>query len=218
MKILSLSDTIVQTIYSPLLRRKYPDVDLIIACGDLPYYYSEYVSTILDAPLFFVRGNHDKEIEYSVEGERRAPLGGMDLHRRITEYRGLLLAGVEGSLRYHPGLFQYTQSEMWQHVFTMVPGFFRNKMIFGRYLDVFVSHAPPRGIHDKEDQTHQGINAFRWLLQVFQPAYHFHGHIHVYRPDEVVVSILGSTQVINTFGHRETIVDNSKRPAPPENV
>lgn len=206
MKILTLSDIIEPTIYSPLVRQRFSKVDLVIGCGDLPYYYQEYVASVLDAMLFFVRGNHDPEKEYTTGGERRIPMGGEDLHRRSVCFQDLLFAGVEGSLRYRPGPFQYTQSEMWWHVFFLVPALFRNKLIHGRYLDVFITHAPPRGIHDKEDLTHQGIDAFRWMLKVFRPIYHFHGHIHIYRPDEIVESLVGPTRVINTFGYKETLL------------
>ena len=205
--VLSLSDVLVQYIYSPYIRKRFSNVDLIIGCGDLPYYYQEYVISSLDVPLFFVRGNHDKITEYSVSGQRTEPRGGIDLHRRNENYQGLLLAGIEGSVRYRPGPFQYTQSEMWRNVFALIPGFFRNKIMHGRFLDIFVTHAPPKGIHDAEDLTHNGINAFRWLIEVFQPAYHFHGHIHIYRPDEVTETLYKNTLVINTFGNRETVLD-----------
>ncbi len=207
LKVLSLSDTIVRFVYSPHVRSHFKDIDLIIGCGDLEYYYLEFVLTALNAPLFFVRGNHDKVVEYSGIGQRTAPGGGVDLHRRIVRHKGLLLAGVEGSLRYRYGQFQYTQAEMWQHVFSLVPGLLYNRLRYGRFLDVFVTHAPPAGIHDREDLTHQGINAFLWLIRVFQPAYHFHGHIHVYRPDEVIETLVGSTQVINTFSYQEVTLN-----------
>jgi Icc-related predicted phosphoesterase len=119
-------------------------------------------------------------------------------------YKGLLLAGVEGSLKYRPGQFQYTQSEMWGHVLSLVPGILRNRIVFGRYLDIFVTHAPSAGIHDMEDLPHQGINAFRWLVKVFQPQIHYHGHVHLYGPNHQVESIFGKTRVINTYGFRET--------------
>ena len=80
MRILSLSDTVVSLIYSPLIRSRHQGVDLILGCGDLPYYYLEYVLTSLDAPLYFVRGNHDKVLEYSTAGQRTGPHGGIDLH------------------------------------------------------------------------------------------------------------------------------------------
>ena len=54
MKVLSLSDKIVSFIYSPKVRDRFSDVDLVIGCGDLPYYYLEYVLNALDQPLYFV--------------------------------------------------------------------------------------------------------------------------------------------------------------------
>jgi hypothetical protein len=127
----------------------------------------------------------------------------------LINFRGLLLAGVEGSLRYRPGPYQYSQGEMWWNVLTLVPGLLRNRAVYGRYLDVFVTHAPPKGIHDMPDLPHQGIDAFRWLLQVFKPDYHFHGHIHIYRPDTATETIVDGTRVINTFSFRTTVLDGT---------
>ena len=69
----------------------------------------------------------------------------------------MLLAGVEGCLKYNDGPFQYTQAEMWARVFLLIPGLLRNHLRRGRYLDVFVTHAPPAGIHDGDDLPHRGI-------------------------------------------------------------
>ncbi|MBN1147436.1 MAG: metallophosphoesterase [Anaerolineales bacterium] len=204
MKILSLSDKTVSFIYSTQARERFGKVDLLLGCGDLPYTYLEYVLTVLNAPLFFVRGNHDKLIEYGAGVTRQGPQGGMDLHLQTCNYNGLLLAGVEGSLRYRDGKFQYTQEEMWNFVLRLVPSLALNRLRYGRYLDIFVTHAPPAGIHDQPDLPHQGIEAFLWLIKVFQPAYHFHGHVHVYHPDTVIETVVGRTQVINTYGYRET--------------
>jgi len=207
MRILSLSDTLVTYIYSPQVRARFHGVDLILACGDLAYYYLEYVYNALDAPLFFVRGNHDAVIEYSTAGQRTAPHGCIDLHRRVVQYRGLLIAGVEGSARYRPGQFQYSQAEMWQHVLQLVPRLMLNRMQYGRYLDIFVTHAPPTGVHEGDDYTHRGVDAFRWLDVVFRPIYHFHGHIHIYNPNHPTKSMLGATQVINAYGFKEVEFD-----------
>lgn len=203
MNILAISDVKVPFIYSPRIRDRFGETDLVVACGDLPYYYQEYVLSLLDVPLFFVRGNHDKKIEHSVEGDRRGPGGGVDLHRRVICHRKLLLAGVEGSLRYRDGPYQYTQSEMWLHVIRLMPRLLVNKNVHGRYLDFFITHAPPLGIHDREDLPHQGIAAFRWLIEVCQPAFHIHGHIHIYRPDAVMETEFCGTRIVNAFGFRE---------------
>ena len=39
MKVLSLSDKVVSFIYGPQVKCRFKDVDLVIGCGDLPYYY-----------------------------------------------------------------------------------------------------------------------------------------------------------------------------------
>ena len=207
MKILALSDKIVSFIYSPQVKQRFQDVDLIIGCGDLPYYYLEYVFTALEVPLFFVRGNHDAVVEFGMGEQRTGPHGGIDLHSRLCCYKGLLLGGVEGSMRYRLGPFQHSQAQMWNFVLGMVPGLIINRLRYGRFLDVFVAHAPPSGIHDCQDLTHQGIKAFRWLISVFQPAYFFHGHIHLHRPDEVTETQFETTRVINAYGFRQTDVD-----------
>lgn len=211
MKILALSDTIVSYIHSPLVRTLYQDVDMVVGCGDLPYFYLEYVLNALDAPLFFVRGNHDKVVEYSDERQRTAPAGGVELHLRAVRYKGLLLAGVEGSLRYRPGPFQYSQEEMWSHVLRLTPRLLLNRLRYGRALDVFASHAPPRGIHDKDDLPHQGIQAFTWLIRVFQPQVFLHGHIHLYRTDAESETKIGACRVINAYGARLVEVSAHER-------
>ena len=206
-KVLALSDIELDLIYSPRVRARFQDVDLIIGCGDLPYYYLEYIISVLDKPLFFVRGNHSNIKEYTVAGALSEPQGGVDLHRRIIMTSGIILAGIEGSLKYRNAPYQYSQLEMWGHVISLVPTLIRNQAIYGRYLDVFVSHAPPWGIHDQPDLPHQGIKAFRWLIEVFKPAYHFHGHIHLYRQDAVKVTRFLNTEVVNAYGFIEASVE-----------
>ena len=93
---------------------------------------------------------------------------------------------------------------MWTQTFALIPRLILNLVQYGRFLDIFVTHAPPWGIHDKPDRPHQGVKAFRWLLSVFQPQYHFHGHIHVYRSDAIIKSKFGKTEVINTYGYLVT--------------
>jgi uncharacterized protein len=203
MKALILSDVQVPFVYSPTVKEKFGEVDMAISCGDLSYEYLEYVVSSLDIPMYYVRGNHSKEVEETVSGPLRGPRGAVDMHKRVLSVRGLLLAGIEGCLKYSEGPFQYSQFDMWTMVFRFVPRLLVNKLLYGRYLDIFISHAPPWSIHDQADLPHQGVKAFRWLLKTFQPAYHFHGHIHVYQPDAVTVTRFGETQVINTYGCRK---------------
>ncbi len=207
LRVLALSDRVLPWVHSPAVRERFQGVDLILGCGDLPYYYLEYVHSMLNSSLFFVRGNHASPMEYGARRNRTGPLGGVDLHRRVVRFRGLILAGVEGSLRYSRGPFQYTQGEMWGHVLRLVPALLLYRMSTGRFLDVFVTHAPPWNIHDREDWPHRGIKAFRWFDRVFRPRYHFHGHIHLYHPGAVVETRFGETYIINAYGFQERTIE-----------
>jgi len=204
MHILSVSDTEIGFIYSPMIVERFQAIDLVISCGDLPYYYLEYIISMLNVPLYYVRGNHASKVEITTGGERTSPWGAVNLHQRVVEDdTGLLMAGLEGCVQYNKGPYQYTQGQYWNKVFRLIPGLMINKLRFGRYLDVFVTHAPPWKIHDDDDLPHQGIKAFNWFNKVFQPTLHLHGHIHVYRNDIVTQTQVGATKVMNTYGYRE---------------
>jgi len=205
-KILSISDVVVQPLYNSRIKDRFEGLDFIISCGDLPYYYLEYIVSMLNVPLFFVHGNHDSEVEYGLPGRKIAPAGGVNLNRAVINHKGYLLAGIEGCIRYRNGPYMYTQSEMWLNVFGLIPAFFYNRLVYGRYLDIFVGHAAPTGIHDKQDFAHQGVKAFRWLITVFKPKYFVHGHIHIYYPKEPTTTQVNNTQVINTYGYRKIVI------------
>lgn len=209
MKVLAVSDVEVDMIYSPLITQRFKDVDLVIGCGDLPYYYLEYIISMLNRPCYYVRGNHAPRFyEETTGGERTYPWGGIDLHRKvIRDASGLLLAGIEGSLQYNQGRYQYTQAEMWAMILGMVPQLMLNRLLHGRYLDIFVTHAPPWQVHDKEDLPHRGIKAFRWLIQVFKPALHLHGHIHIYQQYDITDTMCDQTRVINTYSYKTLTFD-----------
>ncbi len=215
MKILAVSDIELGFIYNLQIAQRFKNVDLLISCGDLPYYYLEFMVSMINKPLYYVRGNHASQVEFTTAGERTNPWGATDLHHRhIRTQEGLLLAGIEGSVRYNKGDHQYTQAEMWGMVFDLIPGLIYNRIRYGRFLDIFVTHAPPWSIHDMDDLPHHGIKAFRWLIKVFKPKYHLHGHIHVYHNNMVTQTQVGNTCVLNCYGYREIDADfNRFRPS-----
>ena len=201
MKILAVSDIVVDWIYNPKIRKLLPDIDMAIGCGDLPQNYLEFIVSSLDIPVLFVNGNHSQEV---IQGKQNPYYHGtFDLHCRSKQYDNYSFAGVEGSIRYNDGPFQYSQFEMWLNVFRLVPSLLLNRINAGTYLNVFISHAPPWGIQDQSDFAHQGIKAFRWLLNRFHPDYHLHGHTHIYRPDTPVETDYEKTKVVNVFGFRK---------------
>ncbi len=205
MKLLAISDKVISSIYSSTILDRFQDIDLVISCGDLSYYYLEFIISSLDVPLYYVRGNHAQVIEYGSAGPRQCPWGAVDLHLKTVHDKetDLLMAGIQGSLRYRPGPYQYSQAHMFAMVLKLAPSLMFNKIRYGRFLDLFITHAPPWSIHDQNDLPHQGIKAFNWLIKTFQPQYHLHGHIHVYNPLMTTETQVGNTTVLNSFGYRK---------------
>jgi Icc-related predicted phosphoesterase len=201
MKILAVSDQVVERLYALSASGHFDDVDLLIGCGDLPYPYLEYLVTILNVPLCYVPGNHDPA--YAKHPAARAE-GGVNLDRKLIRIKGLTLVGLGGCIRYRPGgVNQYTQGEMYARVFSLLPRLLINGLRQGRALDVLVSHSPPFGIHDEPTQAHRGLRALNLLIRWARPRYHFHGHTHFYRRNLTDSSTkVGETQVINVFPYK----------------
>jgi Icc-related predicted phosphoesterase len=210
MKILAVSDRVDELVYSPAIKHLFSDVDLVLSCGDLPHYYLEFIVTLLGGPLFYVIGNHANSVKnlYAPREEWEYPGGCTNLHGRVVNYKGLLLAGLEGSMRYNNNdHFQYTEREMAARVWALAPQLVMNKLFHGRHLDILVTHAPPRGIHDREDLCHRGFQALRTFMDRFKPRYLIHGHIHIYGPSEPVDTVYGDTHVMNAYGYRTFEID-----------
>jgi Icc-related predicted phosphoesterase len=118
------------------------------------------------------------------------------------EARGMLLAGLEGSMRYKPGApFQYTGSEMAYKIGRIMPALLMNRVLHGRYLDILITHSPPFGIHDGEDLPHRGFKALLGLMARFRPRYLLHGHKHIYGL-EPSRTRYRDTEVVNVYPFR----------------
>ncbi len=212
MKILALSDQVVEHLYSPLIKERFGDVDMVVGCGDLPSYYLDYIVSMLNVPLALVPGNHDLPMT-SPNSEQAPESAGAarwsaSIDGIVVEEQGLLLAGLGGSIRYRPdGVHQYTQAEMRGRVLRMAPRLYWNRLRHGRFLDILVTHAPPRGIHDAEDPAHVGFRVFNRFIAHFRPRYLLHGHSHVYRRCDITTSQVGGTTIINVYPYRVIEVD-----------
>ena len=205
MKILTVSDRVEPLIYSPAIKGLFGDVDLVLSSGDLPFYYLEFIATMLGGPVFYVIGNHAETIKkrHTPQEKWEYPGGCENVDGRIVRYRKLLIAGLEGSMRYNNSpYFQYTEREMSQKVWALTPYLLLNKFLHGRYLDILITHAPPFGIHDRPDRCHSGFRAFLTFMERFKPRYLIHGHVHVYQPNDRTETVYRYTQVINTYGFR----------------
>jgi Icc-related predicted phosphoesterase len=197
-KILTISDVVEPVLYGASLSSYTDGVEAVISCGDLPFEYLEYVITFSGAPLYYVRGNHDPDEEKGV------PAGCISLDRRVVEVGGLALAGLSGSRWYSGGPNQYTERAMRRRA-RMLSARISLSALRGRGRpNVFVTHAPPRGLGDREDQCHKGFEAFLSLIDRHDPSLWLHGHVHLYGPEVASrrVTSRGKTRVVNVCGHQ----------------
>jgi Icc-related predicted phosphoesterase len=206
-KILAVTDQAVDSLHSPNVKNRFGDVDMIISCGDLHYVYLDYLVTVLGKPLYFVHGNHDRDYEYTENGRRYlAPQGATALDMRVVKGPcGLILAGLEGSIRYDPNSsHQYTQEQMDRRATQLAARLMGHRMRHGRYLDILVTHSPPFGVGDGPDPAHIGFRAFNTLIDRFKPRLMLHGHQHrYYGPYGIPRSTqLGATRVLNVYPYQ----------------
>jgi Icc-related predicted phosphoesterase len=203
MKILAISDQVVDNLYSPNVKDRFGDIDLIIGCGDLPHYYLEFLTTILNRPLYYVNGNHDTPMVYTELGQSVvAPRGCEPLDECAVVHNGIILAGLSGSIRYnYQSKFQFTQEEMDAKATRLALRLIIKRLRYGRWLDVLVTHSPPLGVGDGPDHAHTGFRSFHTLMRRFKPRYLLHGHQHTYRGQQPAAQV-GSTRVLNVYPYR----------------
>lgn len=215
-RILCVADHIDPLVYSAAVKTRFSHVDMIVSCGDLKPDYYDYIVTSLNVPLYYVLGNHSVFTTKSSLSSNQTPWDGGG--RKIRRFQGgvmmegrlvylkefdLILGGFGGSRRYSPGDNQYTELEMAFRIFRMIPRLLWNKMVRGRYIDILVTHASPRGVNDRDDLCHKGFRVFNWFLRRFRPRYQLHGHIHLYDRNAIRRSWYRETEVINAYDHIE---------------
>ena len=193
MRILAIADVEDDLLLSRLSQPGDLRYDLVISCGDLGPSYLDAVATLANAPLAYVRGNHDKGYEDSWE------MGGTNLDGRIERFGDLRVAGLEGSVDYREGIVGYSQGEMRRKVVALG---LRAALTGG--IDVLVTHTPPRGHGDLPDGPHEGFDAFNGLLSWVHPALMLYGHVHLnYGMLERRRSHPSGTELINAYGWQE---------------
>ena len=110
MKILAVSDTKDSGLYDFFSKEKVDGVELILSCGDLSKDYLEFLVTMVNKPLAYVRGNHD-------EGFRKDPPEGCDcLEDEVLVINGIRIAGLGGSMKYKDSEEMYTEKQMKKRV------------------------------------------------------------------------------------------------------
>lgn len=199
MKILAISDAVEPVLYGSSLKHYTSGVDAVVSCGDLPFEYLEYVTTFSGAPLYYVLGNHDPD------EMAKAPGGCTPLDGRVVEAGGgMVMAGLSGSRWYSGGPNQLTGRRMRRRARTLSARISCRRLLGKASPNVFVTHAPPFGLGDREDVCHTGFEAFLGLMDRHKPGTWLHGHVHLYGPKEKEdrEKRRGATRVVNVYGHR----------------
>lgn len=205
-KLLTVSDEIVESLWTDRVGTRFADVDLVLGAGDLPFDYLEFLASALDRPLVFVPGNHDADL--SGYSRRRGmwlaagfparypgPDGAVNADGRVVEVAGLRIAGLGGSIRYNDGPNQWTERQQARRAGRLV------RAARGRPVDVLLTHSPPLGLGDRDDPPHRGFACLHTVVERLRPGFLVHGHIHPHGqpvPDRT----MGETRVLNTVGYR----------------
>ncbi|MGB3210836.1 MAG: metallophosphoesterase [Desulforhopalus sp.] len=191
MKILSVSDTVSKNLLESVGGGPaITDIELILACGDLPPEYLSALKNRYDTPLFYVLGNHDLRYAES------PPLGCVHIDRQIVNLGALRITGFSGSRWYNGSVNQYTEKQMASFIRKMRFALWRSKGI-----DLVITHAPPRFIHDAEDPCHRGFRVYLDFIEKYRPLYFIHGHIHaLFENDSERITRVKSTTVLNSYG------------------
>jgi Icc-related predicted phosphoesterase len=152
-------------------------IDLLVTLGNLwEQSILRCIESYRPAYVLGVRGNHDVE---------PLPEYVQDLHLKVAEIEGVKFGGFGGSWRYKDGGAEllYEQSQVTLRLENFPP------------VDVFLAHNSPRGVHERDDDVHQGFLAFRKYIQRAQPRCFFHGHQHLNE-----TTMMGETRVVGVYG------------------
>ncbi|HVV10708.1 metallophosphoesterase family protein [Amycolatopsis sp.] len=184
-------------------------VDLVLGAGDLPFDYLEFLADAVNRPAVFVPGNHDPDLGGRSHGglffragfpqRWPGPAGWVNADGRVVDVAGVRVAGLGGSVRYNTGPNQWTQAQQARRARRLVRAANHERRKDGRGVDILLTHAPPRGLGDREDPPHHGFECLQWTVARLRPKWLLHGHIHPYG-EPMPERRLGETRVRNVVG------------------
>ncbi|MBT8329706.1 MAG: Icc-like protein [Desulfofustis sp.] len=190
MKILSVSDIVVSDLVGTTSPIEADSIDLILGCGDLPPEYLARLRAKYDVPLYYILGNHD--IRHQL-----VPQGCLNITGRIVHHGSFSFLGFSGSRWYNGNPNQFREREMRAQIRKLWFPLWRLKR-----LDVLVTHAPPRHVHDAEDRCHRGFSCYREFIRRHKPRFMIHGHIHrFFKTPAERLSVVNGTKVMNSYGY-----------------
>lgn len=204
MKILVLADVENKSLWDFYDKSKTEGVDLIISCGDLNRHYLEFLESMTNVPLLYVKGNHDRAYL------KEPPEGCECIEDTIYNYKGVRILGLGGSMRYKEGGCMYSEDEMAHRIRKL-----KNNIRMTNGFDILVTHAPVKGYGDMEDLPHRGFDCFNDLLMKWSPKYMLHGHVHKEYGHEFIRERVhpSGTIIINCYDRQMISMNEDDHPA-----
>ena len=152
--------------------------DVLVSCGDVcDPVILEAAAAYGCALILAVKGNHDSPAAFA------EPI--VDLHLRVREHGGLRFGGLQGAWRYKPrGHFLYDQVDTTRLLEQLGA------------VDILLAHNAPLGVHEIDDDVHQGFRGLAEYVRRHSPQLLVHGHQHVSRE-----TLVDRTRVVGVYGH-----------------
>ena len=166
-RILAISDQLDPTLIDQRNRVAIGQIDLIVGCGDLAREDLGFVGDAINAPIVYIRGNHDVNERWAHSDCCPEAIESTAVHR----VAGLPLAGLTWPGQGGRHAIR-SERRAWAQALRLAT------RRLGRPEPVIVfSHVPPFGAGDLPDgEYHRGFRGYRWLLDRLQPPLWLHGH------------------------------------------
>jgi hypothetical protein len=189
-RILAVSDQLDPTLIDQRNRAGIGPIDFIVGCGDLAREDLGFIADAINAPIVYIRGNHDtnerwRHTDCCPEASESAAV-----HRMAgVSLAGLAWPGLGGAHAIR------SERKAWGQVLRLAT------RRLGRSGPVIMfSHVPPFGAGDLPDgEYHRGFRGYRWLLERLQPPLWLHGHTPLADVTDWQ-SRCGETTVVNVTG------------------
>jgi hypothetical protein len=165
---LAASDETDPTLEGLANRDALEPVDLVVGCGDLAPDWLGFLADAFQAPLLYVRGNHDQRGPWPSPPGIPAPSSGWE----AGLVQGIPILALPWP---HSGEAPSRRDEgaAWRQVVRhALPHLARPNG-----ATIVVSHVPPRGAGDApSDAYHVGFAAYEFVLRRLRPVLWLHGH------------------------------------------
>lgn len=215
MKILAVADEVSSYLYKERFDKdhfedQYGEIDAIVSCGDLKPTYLQFLSSVFQEELYYVRGNHDSRYKPGKDGYRG--LVNLDgtlktIQTNNGSDRQFTIAGMEGSIYYSPDQqrVQYTEWQMKRRIWKLQLSMKLKQLVGPCSLDIFVAHSD-RYRDSVPQGAHRGFKSFNTFFKKVEPKVFLHGHTHHYC-DVPEQEIFHNTRVINVVGYKVVEVE-----------